>query len=90
VDDKVLVRELDCRANFSKKFEPCGHPEMLLTDERRERGAASYVFHDEEGQSIVSLAAVEEPSDARMLEPGQDLALGSEAAEHFLGIGASL
>ena len=48
------------------------------------------VLHHEIRQALAAGAAVEQPRDVRMLEPGEDLALVSKALQHGVAIHAAL
>ena len=50
-------------------------------------GLALHVFHGEVGQAVRRGTAVEQLGDVGVVEGGQDLALGAEAADQLLAVG---
>src|SRR5688500_12192999 len=48
------------------------------------------VFHDEVGQSIAGCASVQQAGDVRMIQSGQNLALGAKTAQDEVRIHAAL
>ena len=88
VNHQMLVRRLDPRADFQKELEAAAYVQAPgvapLVD-----GLALDVLHHEVGASLVARAAVVEPRDARVVELGEDLALGEETAHNLLGVHAT-
>ena len=76
MDDQPLVREVDGAAYQPEQRDPLAEREALLAV-RGDRDALD-VLHDEVGHAVLR-AAVEQPRDVRVLEPGEDLPLETEA-----------
>ncbi len=82
VDHQPRVRRGDRPACFGDQPEDLGHAEMLLIGEARDRHALDQLER-EVGPAVVRDATVQQPGDAGVIEPGQDLALAEEAAHEL-------
>ena len=83
MDDEVAVRVGHGRADGEEELQPPLHREALLVAVLHEREALD-VLHDEVGQPVLRLAAVEDLGDVRVVERGENLPLVAEAAEDVL------
>ena len=85
VDDQVLVRVLHRRGQLQEEVEPRVGVEFAaigVVDQRR----AVDILHHQVGPSVGGGAAVEQPRDVRVVESGEDLPLGAEAADDRIGV----
>src|SRR5262249_7421579 len=89
VNDKILVRIMNCRADHAKKLEPldCRTPAGITIFVNR---LAFDVLHNEVRQSVVGGSAVEQPGDVWMFQVGKYLTLVSEAGDDEIGIKPAL
>ena len=81
VHDQVLVRVLHGVADLAKQLEPRRDRQTLLVAVLVDR-LAVHVLHDEVRRTLGRRTAVEEAGDVRMVQFGENLALGAEAALH--------
>src|SRR5262249_18124924 len=78
MNDEAAMRVRDDLAHLPEQLQPPFEAEPLRVAVLGERGAFN-IFHDHVGPAIARDAAIEEPRDARMLEPREDVALGVKA-----------
>src|SRR3712207_1102320 len=71
MNDKMLVRVGNGRADFEEELQALGNAEGALLAVRVEPFAGD-VFHDEVGKSVARDTAAVEPRDVRMIERGED------------------
>ena len=88
VDDEAAVRVLHRRAHPLEQPEPLGDGELALVAVAID-GHALHVLHDEVGQPLLGGAAVQEPGDVGVLQPGEDLPFAPEEAEDLLAVRAA-
>ena len=89
VDDQVLVRVLDGRADVTKELQARGGVEpvrIAVVDDR----LPFDVLHREVRPAVRRAATVEKTRDERMLEAGEYLPLVPEAADDAVGVHAAL
>ena len=82
MDDEVLVRVLHRVADRAEQLEPLARRQLPASSQYSVDRLAVDVLHHEVGLPVVGRAAVEEPRDVRVLEPGQDLPLARKRAPH--------
>ncbi len=82
---QVGVGKLNRFAHREEKAESLREVEVPIVGVAGQRGAG-HVLHHQIGLSLVGYSPVQQRGDVGMLEPGQDLSLGSEAAEQVLGV----
>jgi hypothetical protein len=87
VDDQVLVRVLDRPADVDEQLEARPQVQPLIVAVTIQRRAL-HVLHDQIRLRIFGFARVDQPGDVRMVEAGEDLALGAEAQAEIDGRGA--
>jgi hypothetical protein len=87
MDHQVAVGELHRRADRPEEPQPLRHRERALVAEAIQREAV-HVFHGEPGVPLVGHPAVDEPRNAGVIQPRQDLPLGLEAPDEALGVHA--
>src|SRR5262245_57154805 len=75
MDDQPLVREADGATDQSEQSDPIARVEIRAV--WRDRHALD-ILHDKVGHAVLR-AAVEQPRDVRMFQPGEDLPLETEA-----------
>src|SRR5262249_40938380 len=80
VNDEMLVRVFDRRADRAKEFEAASDGEFLCVAVRV-NGQAGNKLHDEEGSAIFGSSTVEQAGNVWVIEASQDLALIEEAIE---------
>jgi hypothetical protein len=85
VDDEVLVGDLDGLAHLAEQDEAPSDRQAVLVAVAVDRDTLD-VLHHEVRQAVVGGAAVEQPRDVRVVDGGQDLALGAEATDDVLGV----
>ena len=88
VDDQVLVGEVDGRADLPEELQALAHRQLPVVAVLVDRPPLD-VLHDEVGAAVLGGAAVEQLGDVRMVEVGEDLALGAEAADDLVGVHAA-
>ena len=81
---EAAVRVAHRPAHDQEQAQPIGHRQPARVAVAVDRHAL-HVLHDQVRQAVVGRAAVEQAGDVRVLEPGQDLALGPELAHPFAG-----
>ena len=79
------MRVLHGRAQRQEELQAGGGVERARLGELAERHAF-HVLHDQVGQAVGGRAAVEQTGDVRMVEAGENLALGAEAPHDRLGV----
>ena len=89
VDDQVLVGEVDRRADLPEELAAARwvgsfRVVAILVDR-----LPLDVLHDEVGAAVLGGAAVEQLGDVRVVEVGEDLALGAEAADDLVRVHAA-
>ena len=87
MDHEVPVRRLHRQSQDLKQLEPFGQRQALLVAVPADRRAL-HEFHDEERQTFVGRAAVQQPRDVRVVEAGQRLAFVTKAEQDFVGVEA--
>src|SRR5204862_2194000 len=87
MNNQIPVRKLYRSADLQKQLQALTRGQ-LLRDCKSSHRCADNVVHDEVGQTIVGRACIEQPRDIWMIEPGQDLAFRSEAAQDLSRVGA--
>ena len=89
VDHQVLVRVLHRRGQLQEDVEPrvgVEHARFGVLDQRR----AVDELHHQVRPAVGRRAAVEQPGDVGMVEAGEDLPLGAEAADDGIGVHPAL
>jgi hypothetical protein len=81
VDDKVLVRKMDGKANLLEDLYPLGDRQPVTVAIEVDRFSFD-VLHDEVRHPRRP-ARIEEPGDRRVVQAGKDLAFGLETPDHF-------
>src|SRR5204863_8367181 len=76
-------------ADLQKQLQSLTRRQPLRDCKPSHRGADN-VVHEEVGQTIVRYACIEQPRDIWVIEPSQDLAFRSEAAQDLSRVGASI
>lgn len=84
VHDEAAVRVLHGGADGREELEALAERGAVAVAMDVERHAVD-VLHDEVGEPLVGHAAVEQRADVRVVQPGEDLALAAEAAQHAVG-----
>jgi hypothetical protein len=87
MDDQVLVRVMHGAADVFEKSKTFADVELALIAVRGDRRAVN-VLHDEKRDAPVCDAAVQQLSNAVMLERRENLSLGEKATMQVVGIGA--
>src|SRR5262249_6861614 len=88
VHDETAVRGRHGVAAVAQQVDARVYGERVRAAIRGDRLALDEL-HDEVRTPVVRGAAVEEPRDVRVFEPGEDPALALEAREHVLGVEAA-
>ena len=89
VDDPARVGVGDRPADLQKKPEPLRNCEPVGVGVLVDR-LSFYVLHDEVRPTVIRHAAVHQSCDVRVVERGENLALGTEPLEHEIGVHAAL
>src|SRR6185436_18900615 len=77
MDDEVLMRIVNRRANLLKELQPFSGCEHLLVAVLAD-GPAFYIFHDKIGSPLSCGAAVHQTSDVGMVQACKDLTFVQE------------
>src|SRR4029077_12353386 len=78
--NQIPMRKFHRVADLQKELQSLTRRQLLRNCKSSHR-CADNVVHDEVGQTIVGRACIEQPPDIWVIEPGQDLAFRSEAAQ---------
>jgi hypothetical protein len=78
VDDQVLVRVLNGRADLLEESQPLLRPQVLALAIEVEADAID-IFHHQVRHALPGRAAVQQAGDVRVVEVGEDLPLGAKA-----------
>src|SRR5436190_4208427 len=89
MDNQIPMRKFNRGADLQKQLQSLTR-RQLLRDCKSSHWCADNVVHDKVGQTIVGRACIEQPRDIWMVEPGQDLAFRSEAAQDLSRVGGSI
>ena len=87
MDHELLVRIRHRGADRQEKLEALDHGQLPSVCIDVDRFALD-VLHDEVRQTVVGGPTIEETSDVRMVERGEDLTLGAEARQHTIRVHA--
>jgi hypothetical protein len=85
VDDEALMRELNRFADLAEETQTFFHPELSATAIEVDGGALD-VLRNQVRQAVLGRAPVQDPSDVRMLQVGEDLSFAPEAADDLFGV----
>jgi hypothetical protein len=88
VDDEIPVRVLHRGGDKREEIEPLRHRRAMFLAPSGDREPLD-VLHREERASVVRRAAIQEPRDVGMLEPGEDLPLAEEAGHGLIRVEAA-
>ena len=86
---QIAVRELHRAAHLLENLQPAAEGQALLVAVDIQRNAL-HVLHHEVRKTVVGGAAVEQAGNAGVDEVGENLALGTEAADDLVGVHAPL
>lgn len=86
MDDTAIVSILHCFADLTEQAQGVRYAQFPAVAPLIDQLAVD-VFHHHVGDVVLRAAAVEQTSDVRVVETGQDLPLISETAQHLFGSG---
>src|SRR6476660_3444252 len=89
MNNQIPMRKFNRGADLQEQLQSLTRRQPLRDCKSSSRYADN-VVHDEVGETIVRRACIEQPRDIWVIEPGQDLAFRSEAAQDLSRVGASI
>src|SRR2546429_5251346 len=89
MNNQIPMSKLHRGADLQKQLQPLTRRQPFR-DCKSSNRCADNVVHDEVRQTIVGRACIEQPRDIWVIEPRQDLAFRSEAAQDLSRVGASI
>ena len=87
MNDEVPVRVIDRGTDIRKEVKAIFEPQPVVVGELRQPQAVDVLHHDVR-QTGIGGAAIEQPADVRVLQPGERLTLAAEARENEIGVHA--